>query len=171
MSDGASGPLRFDEFELDEDNALLTRGGRPVALPPKAFAVLCTLARQPGKLTKKEDLHVAMIELPDGSLDARYAFRHALYRHVFYQRQGASTRVQMHRRVAATLERSRAAGIAVTPTELASQHDAGLAHAAALRYYAEAARGAVEHFAPREAGFSTAVISRARELLERPQSS
>ena len=44
MSDVASGPLRFDEFELDEENALLTRAGRPVALPPKAFAVLCTLA-------------------------------------------------------------------------------------------------------------------------------
>jgi len=65
MSDVASGPLRFDEFELDEENALLTRAGRPVALPPKAFAVLCTLARQPGKLTKKEDL-----------LDAVWRHRH-----------------------------------------------------------------------------------------------
>src|SRR5262245_1794342 len=60
-----SGPLRFDEFELDEENALLTRAGRPVALPPKAFAVLCALARQPGKLTKKEDL-----------LDAVWGHRH-----------------------------------------------------------------------------------------------
>ena len=65
MSDVASGPLRFDEFELDEENALLTRAGRPVALPPKAFAVLCTLAKQPGKLTKKEDL-----------LDAVWGHRH-----------------------------------------------------------------------------------------------
>jgi tetratricopeptide (TPR) repeat protein len=39
----------------------------------------------------------------------------------------------------------------VTAAELASQHEAGLAHAAALRYHVEAARGAVEHFAPREA--------------------
>ena len=65
MSEVASGPLRFDEYELDEENALLTKGGRPVALPPKAFAVLCTLARQPGKLTKKEDL-----------LDAVWGHRH-----------------------------------------------------------------------------------------------
>src|ERR1043165_2876067 len=65
MSEVASGPLRFDEFELDEENALLTRGGRPVALPPKAFAVLCALAKQPGKLTKKEDL-----------LDAVWGHRH-----------------------------------------------------------------------------------------------
>jgi DNA-binding winged helix-turn-helix (wHTH) protein/tetratricopeptide (TPR) repeat protein len=108
--------------------------------------------------------HVAIVELPDGTLDARYAFRHALYRHVFYQRQGMSTRVQMHRRVAAALERSRAAGSPVTAAELASQHEAGLAHAAALRYYAEAARSAVAHFAPREA---IDITSHALTLLPR----
>ena len=108
--------------------------------------------------------HVAMIELPDGTLDVRYAFRHALYRHVFYQRQGVSTRVQMHRRVAAALERGRAAGISVTAAELASQHEAGLAHMAALRYYVEAARSAVGHFAPREA---IDITSHALSLLPR----
>jgi DNA-binding winged helix-turn-helix (wHTH) protein/tetratricopeptide (TPR) repeat protein len=108
--------------------------------------------------------HVTIVELPDGTLDARYAFRHALYRHVFYQRQGVSTRVQMHRRVAAALERGRAAGIAVTAAELASQHEAGLAHAAALRYYAEGARGAMGNFAPREA---IDLTSRALSLLDR----
>ena len=108
--------------------------------------------------------HVAIVELPDGTLDARYAFRHALYRHVFYQRQGVSTRVQMHRRVAAALERGRSAGIAVTAAELASQHEAGLAHAAALRYYAEAARSALSHFAPREA---IDITSHALSLLAR----
>ena len=42
--------LLFDAFELDEADARLTRDGRPIALPPKAFAVLCTLARQRGQL-------------------------------------------------------------------------------------------------------------------------
>ncbi|HKS56914.1 MAG TPA: AAA family ATPase [Steroidobacteraceae bacterium] len=108
--------------------------------------------------------HVAIIDLPDGSLDAHYSFRHALYRHVFYQRQGASTRVQMHRRVAAALERGRSAGIGVTAAELASQHEAGLAYAAALRYYAEAARSALGHFAPQEA---INITSHALSLLSR----
>jgi DNA-binding winged helix-turn-helix (wHTH) protein/tetratricopeptide (TPR) repeat protein len=108
--------------------------------------------------------HVAIVELPDGTLDARYAFRHALYRHVFYQRQGVSTRVQMHRRVAAALERGRSAGIAVTAAELASQHESGLAHSAALRYYVEAARSALSHFAPREA---IDITSNALTLLPR----
>src|SRR5689334_10364917 len=57
--------LRFDPFELDESDARLTRNGRPVALPPKAFAVLCTLARQPGQLVTKDAL-----------LDAVWGHRH-----------------------------------------------------------------------------------------------
>lgn len=48
--------VRFDAFELDEANARLTRNGQPIALPPRAFAVLCTLARQPGQLVTKNDL-------------------------------------------------------------------------------------------------------------------
>jgi DNA-binding winged helix-turn-helix (wHTH) protein len=48
--------LRFDSFELDEANARLTRDGRPLALPPKAFDVLCALARRPGQLVTKTEL-------------------------------------------------------------------------------------------------------------------
>src|SRR5215510_6649813 len=49
-------PLQFDEFELDEANARLTRAGQPIQLPPKAFAVLCTLAGSAGKLFTKNAL-------------------------------------------------------------------------------------------------------------------
>lgn len=55
MSD-VSPRLQFDDFELDEGNALLTRSGQAVQLPPKAFALLSTLTRQPGRLTKKDAL-------------------------------------------------------------------------------------------------------------------
>jgi DNA-binding winged helix-turn-helix (wHTH) protein len=48
--------LRFDLFELDESEARLARAGAPVPLPPKAFALLCTLARHPGQLVAKEAL-------------------------------------------------------------------------------------------------------------------
>jgi len=48
--------LRFDAFELDEADARLKRDGKPVALPPKAFGVLCALARQPGVLVTKNAL-------------------------------------------------------------------------------------------------------------------
>jgi DNA-binding winged helix-turn-helix (wHTH) protein len=48
--------LRFDGFELDEADARLTRAGQPVPLPPKPFAVLCTLARSRGRLVTKNAL-------------------------------------------------------------------------------------------------------------------
>jgi len=48
--------LRFDDFELDEADARLTRAGQPVPLPPKPFAVLCALARSPRRLVTKDAL-------------------------------------------------------------------------------------------------------------------
>jgi tetratricopeptide (TPR) repeat protein len=102
--------------------------------------------------------------LPDGALAARYAFRHALYRQVFYQRIGALTRAQLHRRVAQSMERSRAAGVAVTAAELASHYELSHDLLPALRYSAEAAENALRHFAPQEAMSLTA---HALELLPR----
>lgn len=48
--------VRFDAFELDEPNALLLRNGKVVTLQPKPFAVLCALARTPGRLLLKNEL-------------------------------------------------------------------------------------------------------------------
>jgi len=48
--------LRFDRFELDEAEARLMCSGKPVALAPKPFAVLCALARTPGSLVTKNAL-------------------------------------------------------------------------------------------------------------------
>ena len=54
-SSATSNPVRvhFNEFELDEANASLLRRGRPVALAPTPFALLCALARRPGTLLTK----------------------------------------------------------------------------------------------------------------------
>jgi DNA-binding winged helix-turn-helix (wHTH) protein/tetratricopeptide (TPR) repeat protein len=57
--------LSFTPYELDEANARLSHDGNAVPLTPKAFAVLCALARQPGKLVTKGDL-----------LDAVWGHRH-----------------------------------------------------------------------------------------------
>ncbi|MBW8311744.1 MAG: AAA family ATPase [Rhizobium sp.] len=48
--------VRFDDFELDEANALLLRGGAAVALAPTPFGLLCALARRPGALMTKHVL-------------------------------------------------------------------------------------------------------------------
>ena len=50
------GLICFGAFQLDVANALLCNGGRPVALPPKPFAVLCFLALRPGQLVTKAAL-------------------------------------------------------------------------------------------------------------------
>ncbi|WP_332742218.1 ATP-binding protein [Hydrogenophaga sp.] len=53
-----SGPLRthFGPFRLDEAEAMLERDGQPVEVPPRAFQVLCELARRPGQLVAKDAL-------------------------------------------------------------------------------------------------------------------
>jgi DNA-binding winged helix-turn-helix (wHTH) protein len=48
--------LRFDRFELDEADARLRCAGEPVPLAPRPFAVLCTLARSPRMLVRKDVL-------------------------------------------------------------------------------------------------------------------
>ena len=95
--------------------------------------------------------HVATIDLRDGTLDSLYSFRHAIYRHVFYQRVGAAPRVQLHRRVAQALGAGVAQGVSVAPAELASHHERGREPAAALRAYSLAAQSALRAFAPAQA--------------------
>ena len=57
--------LRFSGFELDEADARLQRHDQALELPPRAFSVLCELARRPGQLVTKEAL-----------LDAIWGHRH-----------------------------------------------------------------------------------------------
>ncbi|MDM0002642.1 AAA family ATPase [Variovorax sp. J22P240] len=94
---------------------------------------------------------VALERRSDGSMEGRYAFRHALYRQVVYQRIGALTRAQLHGRVAASLQRRRAAGGPVMAAELALQFELGHDAEAAIGHYADAAESALRHFAPTEA--------------------
>src|SRR5215510_885634 len=57
--------LALGEYVLDESNARLTRDGAPLEIPPKAFAVLCHLARNAQRLVTKDEL-----------LDAVWGHRH-----------------------------------------------------------------------------------------------
>ena len=82
--------------------------------------------------------------------DAEYFFRHALYREVLYQRIAPLARVELHRKVAGSLERERADGRAVSATELASHLELGDEPMQAVRYYAEAAESALLRFSPAE---------------------
>jgi DNA-binding winged helix-turn-helix (wHTH) protein len=48
--------MRFDRFELDEENARLLCDGKAMDLPPRPFELLCALARRPGSLLTKNAL-------------------------------------------------------------------------------------------------------------------
>jgi tetratricopeptide (TPR) repeat protein len=100
---------------------------------------------------RQQWLSDAAVDARGSVLDTRYAFRHALYRQVLYERIGPLARAQFHRKVGASLERDRAAGLAVTAAELASHFERGREPMTALRYYAEAAESALRHFSPAEA--------------------
>ena len=77
---------------------------------------------------------VAALALAAGGLESRFAFRHALYRQMFYQRLAGMRRVSLHRAVAAALLRR---GV-VPAAELAEHFEQGQDLPAALRQLASA---------------------------------
>ena len=95
-------------------------------------------------------------------VDAEYVFRHSLYREVLYQRIAPLARVELHRKVAASLERERADGRTVSAAELASHFELGHQPMPALRYYAEAAESALLHLSPSQ---TMSLTERAMALL------
>jgi predicted ATPase len=94
---------------------------------------------------------MGIVEWPDGTMTARYAFQHALYQQTAYQRLGATQRVHLHRRLGARLEGAfgpRADAIAV---ELAVHFAHGRDYHRAVQYLQRAAETASQRHAHREA--------------------
>src|SRR5579872_3322051 len=60
MTKGKKEILEFGQFRLDPGEALLTRQGAPVPLPPKVFDLLSYLASNAGRLVEKEELLKAL---------------------------------------------------------------------------------------------------------------
>ena len=92
-----------------------------------------------------------------------YAFRHALFRQVLYERTAPAVRAQLHGKVGLALERERAAGRPVAAAELAMHFDRAREPVTALRYYAEAAESSLRLLSPRE---SMALVERGLALLD-----
>ena len=80
--------------------------------------------------------------------EQHYAFRHALFRQVLYERTAPSGRSQLHRKIGAALERQRTEGVPVAAAELAMHFERGREVLAALRCYAQAAEAALLHLSP-----------------------
>lgn len=91
------------------------------------------------------------VALPDGRIAARYAFRHALYRHVFYQRLGLAQRMQWHGEIAAALIAAHGPATREVAAELALHFERGGQVAAAIRQLGVVAGRALARSAAREA--------------------
>ena len=91
------------------------------------------------------------IEWPDGTFTTRYAFRHALYQQVAYERLSIAQRVLLHRHIGERLERGYADRGAELATELAMHFERGRDYARALPYLQQAAETALQRHAHQEA--------------------
>ncbi len=71
-----------------------------LGLEPDALRVRCESLARRGEWLRS----AGMSALPDGSIGTRHAFRHALYRRVFYERCAPGRRLQLHLRAAEALQ-------------------------------------------------------------------
>ena len=101
------------------------------------------------------------------ALDHCYAFSHALFRQVLYERTAPAARSQLHRQVGMALERARAAGLPVVPVELAMHFERGREPMKSLQFYAEATESALLHFS---AAQGMSLSARGLKLVERAPS-
>jgi len=99
---------------------------------------------------------------PDGTLTGRYAFTHALYQEVLYERVPAGRRVQLHRRIARRIEAAFGAQTEDVAAELAAHFERGQEFERAVPYLEQAARRVLRRSAPQQA---VQHLERALELL------
>jgi len=117
---------------------------------------------------------VGSAEWPDGTVAGRYAFIHALYRQVLYERVAIGTRVALHLRTAERLERGYGERAREVASELALHFEHGRDFERAAQYRRQAAEHALHQHAYREAGVhatigleSLGLLARSRERAQR----
>jgi len=100
---------------------------------------------------------------PDGTLAARYGFRHDLFQEVVYARISPERRARLHRRIGGRLEKAYGKRAATIAAELAMHFDRGRDPQTAGLYLEQAARNAIQRSAYSEAGRH---LTRGLEILE-----
>lgn len=92
-----------------------------------------------------------VLELPDHSVTARFAFLHSLYRSVLYERLSATRRVRSHRRYARRGVEAYGRRVTEIAAEMAVQFEAAREHETAISHRRQAADNAVRRHANAEA--------------------
>jgi predicted ATPase len=90
-------------------------------------------------------------EWPDGTVTARYRFRHVLYRDVWYERIPERRRIDVHRRIGTRLEAGYGTQAGAIAAELAVHFEAGRDARRAVQYLGQAAERALSRHAYQEA--------------------
>lgn len=96
-----------------------------------------------------------VVSLPGGQLASRYAFRHAIYRQVFYQRLPAGQRANLHRELANAMCASAGSQAGAIASDLALHFERGGQPVAAVKQLVTVARRALGRSAAREALHAT----------------
>jgi DNA-binding winged helix-turn-helix (wHTH) protein/predicted ATPase len=102
--------------------------------------------------------------LPNGEAAGRYAFIHALYQNVLYDRVSTSRRVQFHRRIAERGEEIWGERAKTIAAELAMHFERGRDYRRAAKYLQQAADNDIRRFAYHEA---VVLAKRGLDLLTR----
>jgi DNA-binding winged helix-turn-helix (wHTH) protein/predicted ATPase len=114
---------------------------------PEAVEEVCERLAQRGRVIEGGRLE----EWPDGTLTARYSFRHAFFRDVLYQRPGDRQRLQLHRAIAERLEVGYGERAREIASNLAGHWTQGRDYHKVARYHLHAADNALRLSAYREA--------------------
>ncbi|HUI21776.1 MAG TPA: AAA family ATPase [Methylocella sp.] len=109
-------------------------------------------------------ISAGVAEWPDGTVAGRYAFSHALYQEVLYQRLAPGQRIQLHRRLGQRLEEGYGSRTADVAAVLALHFEEGRDFAKAVRYLGQAAESSTRRFGNREAAI---YLTRGLGLVER----
>ena len=171
VPENLAGLIEHFLMRLDEEERAMLATAAVCGIEFRADTVAAALHRDGGWVAQTCDrlarAHTWLAAPKHGNdadaLQRPYAFRHAFFREVLYERTPAAARAQSHREVGAALERERGAGRAVPAAELAMHFDRGRDAVTALRYYAQAAEAALMHLSPEEC---KALAERALNLLD-----
>jgi DNA-binding winged helix-turn-helix (wHTH) protein/tetratricopeptide (TPR) repeat protein len=149
---------QIDRLTIDEQRLLETAS----AAGPE-FSALVTAAALDRSILEVEQVCEALArtgqvlvqagvaEWPNGVVSGRYAFRHALYQEVLYQRLAPGRRVDTHRRVGESLEQGYGAQAPEVASVLALHFELGHDFARAVHYLGLAAESSAQRFSTREA--------------------
>jgi DNA-binding winged helix-turn-helix (wHTH) protein/predicted ATPase len=94
---------------------------------------------------------IGVDEWPDGTVAGRYAFIHALYHRVVYERITAARQIHLHRRIGACEEEAYGLRARDIAAELAVHFEHGRDYQRAVQYLQHAAETAGQRYAHREA--------------------